>query len=83
MLMLVQAARASLIQGPVTRSASLRVGLVEGSAINARAAIHLGRTCCSTPIHELPKECCLLKICLLCSAFEAVPARTMRCWHIM
>jgi len=53
MLMLVQAARASLIQGPVTRSASLRVGLVEGSAINARAAIHLGKTCCSTPIHEL------------------------------
>ena len=65
MLMLVQAARASLIQGLVTRSASLRVGLVEGSATNARAAIHLGKTCCSTPGYELFKECSVVKICLL------------------
>lgn len=39
--LLPQAARASLIPDPVTRNASLRVGLVEGSATSARAAIHL------------------------------------------
>lgn len=63
MLMLMQAARASPIQGLLIKSANLRVGLVEGSATNARAAIHQGKTCCSPPMHMLPKECCVLKNC--------------------
>ncbi len=54
--MVVQAARASLVRGPVIRNASLRGGLEEGSATSARAAIHLGKTCCSTPGHELFKD---------------------------
>ena len=86
MLLLVQAARASLIRGPATRSASLRVGLVEGSATSARAAIHLGKTCCSTPGYEVFTEQgtqSVLMLCLLGSTFEDVPALTLKGWQIL
>ena len=64
--MLVQAARASLIRGPVIRSASLRAGRVEGSATSAKAAIHLGKICCSTPGYELFKDKGRKSILMIC-----------------
>ena len=76
MLMLMQAARASLIPGPVTRNASLRVGLVEGSATSARAAIHLGKTCCSTPGYKLFKDEGTKSVLMIC-------LHPKTCYHVL